>query len=199
MAVGALVLFAAMFLLVFVVRSVVQKRGTGDSGIRAGVLGSSFGSLEWFAGWLLVLAMLSAIVAPVAELVGVDPLTGSNSIRGMGAVVASIGTILIFLAQMNMGEQWRIGVDESERTQLVNSGAFRLVRNPIFSAMILTAAGLAVMVPNPISIAGLALLVVAIELQVRFVEEPYLRRLHGSEYKGYSERVGRFVPGVGRT
>ncbi len=198
MAVGALVLFVAMFLLVFVARSVVQKRATGDSGIRAGVLGSSLGSLEWFAGWLLVLAMLSAIVAPIAELVGVDPLTESDLIRGTGAVVASVGIVLIFLAQMNMGEQWRIGIDETERTQLVSSGAFRLVRNPIFSAMILTAAGLAVMVPNPISIVGLMLLVVAIELQVRFVEEPYLRRLHGSEYHRYSERVGRFVPGVGR-
>ncbi len=198
MAVGALVLFVAMFLLVFVARSVVQKRATGDSGIRAGVLGSSLGSLEWFAGWLLVLAMLSAIVAPIAELVGVDPLTESDLIRGTGAVVASVGIVLIFLAQMNMGEQWRIGIDETERTQLVSSGAFRLVRNPIFSAMILTAAGLAVMVPNPISIVGLMLLVVAIELQVRFVEEPYLRRLHGSGYHRYSGRVGRFVPGVGR-
>jgi protein-S-isoprenylcysteine O-methyltransferase Ste14 len=38
----------------------------------------------------------------------------------------------------SMGASWRIGVDPSERTDLVTGGAFALVRNPIFSAMLLT-------------------------------------------------------------
>jgi protein-S-isoprenylcysteine O-methyltransferase Ste14 len=41
------------------------------------------------------------------------------------------------------------------------------------------------------------MLVVAIELQVRFVEEPYLVRTHGESYRAYCRRVGRFVPGLG--
>ena len=31
-----------------------------------------------------------------------------------------------------MGESWRIGVDDHERTELVTRRAFRLARNPIF-------------------------------------------------------------------
>ena len=42
------------------------------------------------------------------------------------------------------------------------------------------------------------LLVAAVQLQVRVVEEPYLRRVHGRVYRGYAARVGRFVPGLGR-
>ena len=64
--------------------------------------------------------------------------------------------------------------------------------------MFLSSAGLAVMVPNLVSLAALLLAVVALALQVRAVEEPYLRRVHGSAYLRYAARVGRFLPGLGR-
>ena len=46
--------------------------------------------------------------------------------------------------------------------------------------------------------AGLVCLVVAVQLQVRVVEEPYLLATHGKTYAAYAARVGRFVPGAGR-
>jgi SAM-dependent methyltransferase len=39
---------------------------------------------------------------------------------------------------------------------------------------------------------------VALEVQVRLVEEPYLLRTHGRAYAEYGARTGRFVPGLGR-
>jgi protein-S-isoprenylcysteine O-methyltransferase Ste14 len=73
------------------------------------------------------------------------------------------------------------------------------VRNPIFSAMVLAFLGLALLVPNAAALAGFVALVVAIEAQVRFVEEePYLLRAHSARYADYASRVRRFVPGVGR-
>ena len=97
-----------------------------------------------------------------------------------------------------MGDSWRIGVDEEERTALVTSGPFAVVRNPIFAAMLPTSLGLALLVPNVVALAGLAALVIALEIQVRLVEEPYLLRAHGDAYSEYAARVGRFVPGLGR-
>jgi protein-S-isoprenylcysteine O-methyltransferase Ste14 len=49
-----------------------------------------------------------------------------------------------------------------------------------------------------IPLAALLLAVVAIEMQVRVVEEPYLRRTHGDAYTAYAARGGRFLPGIGR-
>ena len=49
------------------------------------------------------------------------------------------------------------------------------------------------MVPNVIAIGGLVALIVAIELLVRGVEEPYLRRMHGMAYDRYAAHVGRFL------
>jgi len=54
------------------------------------------------------------------------------------------------------------------------------------------------MVPNVIAVGGLVALIVAIELQVRGVEEPYLRRMHGMADDRYAADVGRFLPQIGR-
>ncbi len=54
------------------------------------------------------------------------------------------------------------------------------------------------MVPSWVAWAGMAALFVALELQVRVVEEPYLLRTHGRRYAGYAATVGRFMPGAGR-
>lgn len=137
---------------------------------------------------------------------------GWNSIEGFVAVAAGIaagsaslvgfkaaaGVLLTLAAQLSMGDSWRIRVDESERTAHVTEGAFRVARNPILTAMVITAIGLTMMVPNPLAIAGLAALLVALELQVRCVEEPYLRTVHGSTYLSYASHVGRFLPHLGR-
>lgn len=119
----------------------------------------------------------------------------------MDAVAAGFAVLGIagtWWAQTAMGASWRIGVRGEERTELVDRGPFRWVRNPIFSFMVLTAAGLMLLLPSLLSLAAFVSFVLAIELQVRFAEEPYLRRTHGDRYVEYCRRVGRFVPGIGR-
>ncbi len=83
-------------------------------------------------------------------------------------------------------------------TTLVTGGPFAVVRNPIFTAMLVAAAGLALMVPNALALASWAVALIAIEIQVRAVEEPYLLRIHGDAYRRFASKVGRFFPGVGR-
>lgn len=80
----------------------------------------------------------------------------------------------------------------------VTDGPFGLVRSPIFSAMLPTSLGLVLLVPNAVALAGLIALVVALEMQTRWVEEPYLLGAHGDGYERHAARVGRFVPGLGR-
>jgi protein-S-isoprenylcysteine O-methyltransferase Ste14 len=72
------------------------------------------------------------------------------------------------------------------------------VRNPIYAGMIPFFAGIALLVPNALTIAGAALVLVALEVQTRLVEEPHLMRTHGQAYADYAGRVGRFLPAVGR-
>lgn len=199
MAVAALVLYAIYLALAFGLRVLIQLRRTGSTGFHG--LGGRPGSAEWVAGVGFTVALLVGAAAPVLALLDlVEPFAALDvtALHVAGIVLAVAGIAATFYAQVAMGESWRIGVDPGERTQLVTAGPFALVRNPIFTAMLPTALGLTLMVPSWVAIAGLIGLVLALELQVRVVEEPYLLSVHGEEYASYSARVGRFLPGVGR-
>ncbi|MDB1087598.1 isoprenylcysteine carboxylmethyltransferase family protein [Streptomyces sp. ACA25] len=197
-AVTALTLYVASAVVAFGVRSLTHRRRTGDSGFR-GISGGP-GSVEWWAGVLFVLALLAGAAAPIAAMAGLSTLPGlgADALRWVGLVLALAGTAATLAAQTNMGTSWRVGVDEQERTELVTDGLFTHVRNPVFTAMGLMAVGLALMVPNLVAVLFLVVLVAGLQLQVRVVEEPYLKRVHGGAYLAYGSRAGRFLPGVGR-
>lgn len=193
----ALALFTLYALVGFGIRTAVQIRRTGDSGFRG--LSGAPGTAAWWAGVLFAAALATGVLGPVAALLGLPavPMLDRGWIHAVGVVLASVGIVGTFVTQLAMGDSWRVGVDEGERTALVTSGAFALVRNPFFTATFVTGAGLALIVPNAVAILGWALLLLAIELQVKVVEEPYLRRHHGEPYRTYMTTVGRFVPGIG--
>lgn len=195
----AMALSVLWFVSLFVFRTVVQWRQTGSTGFKG--FHGSIGSLPWFAGLSVSLGLLVALIAPVGALLhwpGGALLATSPPLHFVGAVCAVVGIAGALLAQISMGDSWRVGVDEAETTALVTTGLFAWVRNPIFTFMWLSLFGLMLVVPNVLSLVGGALTVLGIELQVRVVEEPYLKSAHDTEYNEYAARVGRFLPGVGR-
>ncbi|HET7741736.1 MAG TPA: isoprenylcysteine carboxylmethyltransferase family protein [Mycobacterium sp.] len=199
MEIAALTLYGVFIVLGFGWRSYRQWRRTGSTGMR-GIHGRS-GSLEWLAGVGFVAAMAIGVLAPVLQLTGVvAPLAvlDHRAVGLMGWAAAILGIAATLWAQESMGDSWRIGVDRGETTQLVERGVFAIVRNPIFTAMLVFGGGVTLMAPNALALAGFGLLLLAIEMHVRTVEEPYLRATHGQRYGDYVARVGRFIPGVGR-
>lgn len=195
----ALLLVVVWFVSLFVLRSAVQWARTGSTGMK-GFHGRP-GSLPWLAGVAFIVGVALALVAPVAALRGWPgglPLFRLDAVHGFGAALAVAGNLGALAAQMSMGSSWRIGVDEGEHTRLVTSGLFGWMRNPIFSFVALSLAGLVLLVPSPLALAATITTLAAIEIQVRVVEEPYLVRTHGPAYLDYARKVGRFVPGIGR-
>ncbi len=172
-------------------------RTTGSTGFHG--LSGRPGSVEWLGGVLFGAAMILGLAAAVGEAAGWLAGLWQPGPTGVliGVTVTLAGVAATYLAQVSMGDAWRIGVRAEERTRFVTAGPFAVVRNPIFSCMLLTAAGFAVLIPNWLSVASFMGLLVAVELQVRFVEQPHLLRTHGPRYREYASRVGRFVPGLG--
>jgi len=196
LALDALALYG---LLALGLRMVVQLRRTGSTGFKG--LGGLPGSVEWIAGLLFASAIVLCVAGTVLQQAdALNPLQALDGDVGniAGAGLAAGGIVVTVIAQFGMGDAWRIGVDPSERTALVTHGSFAVVRNPIFAAMIPFFTGIALLAPNVVTLAGAILLVVALELQTRFVEEPYLARVQGEQYAAYAARVGRFLPRIGR-
>lgn len=199
MAVLTLVLYLLFVGVLFGLRSVVMRRRTGSSGWR-GISGRP-GSAEWLGGVLFALALLLGLAAPICDLAGVATAIDALDhlpLHVLGLLLVAAGTALSLAAQLAMGDSWRVGVQEGERTELVTGGPYAVVRNPFFAALLPAAVGFALLVPNVVALLALLALIVALELQTRVVEEPYLLRAHGATYADYAARVGRFAPAFGR-
>jgi protein-S-isoprenylcysteine O-methyltransferase Ste14 len=194
--VAALALYVVALVVLFGVRSWVQRRRTGRTGFH-GISGTP-ADAGWWGGVLFVVAMVAGLAGPLLAVAGTVPTAPPVGVQVVGLAVALIGFAAALAAQTGMGASWRIGVDPEERTELVTTGIFGAVRNPIFTAMVAAQAGVALMVPTWVSAAALAALVAAVQLQVRAVEEPYLLSVHGSAYRDYAAVTGRFLPAVGR-
>lgn len=109
-----------------------------------------------------------------------------------GAALLLVSLAWTVTAQAQMGESWRIGIDEERRIPLVRSGVFGLSRNPIFLGMMLTLLGLFLVLPNAVTLLVLGLGVVLIQIQVR-LEEEFLSGAHGDEYVQYRRDVRRWL------
>jgi len=108
-----------------------------------------------------------------------------------GAVLLLLSLLWTVLAQTQMGESWRIGIDQEHRTALVQTGVFAVSRNPIFFGMIITLSGLFLAIPNALTLLTLVTGVVLIGIQVR-LEEEFLLRAHGEDYVRYKRHVRRW-------
>lgn len=191
-AAGVLGTFVAFALLDGVLRARVQRRRTGDSGVRRPVTVEQWTARLSFAAGLLA----TGVAAPAVEIGGAAPLQALDRVvsRRAGLGLAVAGVAAVFAAQQAMGDSWRTTVAPHERPALITSGPFRHTRNPIYTAVMAMSAGLTLAVPNPVSLTGLTMVVVGSHWQVRRIEEPYLRRAHPQTYPAYAERVGRFFP-----
>ncbi len=193
----ALILYAGFMSVAFVWRSWLQYRRTGDSGVRHP--SASAAPLEWLASVLVIVGFVAIPAVCIGLISGrFDLVAVPVWVSAFGLLIAALGVAITLIAQIQMGEAWRIGQSVDEQTSLVTSGLFAHVRNPIFSGLLVFGLGFVLLVPSVAILPALLVLAAAIVLQVRFVEEPCLIRRHGDAYLSYAQRVGRFLPGVGR-
>lgn len=159
------------------------------------------GAKEWYIGKCIGTGAFAIAAAAVLDATGtLPPLPALHytAVEGAGIVVALAGFAAAEWAVGAMAETWRVSVNRSEAVRLVTTGPFALVRNPVYAGLIVTMLGLTLMVASLVAILGWITLIVGLELQVRLLEEPYLRGSHDTDFDNYAAHVGRFVPGVGR-
>lgn len=192
-------LFFLFFLVGLGVRIVLHRRRTGASGVHS--LSKEAGLIEVIGGGLFLVGATLGLIAPMMTVLGVlDPIAALDrmAINIAGIALFAVGFSGVNLSQSAMGSSWRVGVDPDESLDLVTAGPFEYVRNPIYASMLTAAMGLVLIVPNALALVAFSSLTVSIEIQTRFVEEPYLIESQGVPYSRYAARVGRFILGIGR-
>ena len=183
-------------------RTWLQARRTGDAGVVVFRSGRAVQNLREALFVVLCVAVgaevLLAAFAPAAlAALGTVPDGLAAALRPVGAVLVLAATLMMVVAQLDLGASWRIGIDEDARPGLVTTGFYRFSRNPIFLFMLAALAGFALLLPNCLSLVLVAGGIAGVRGHVGD-EEAYLTRTYGEEYRRYGRRVGRFLPGIGR-
>jgi protein-S-isoprenylcysteine O-methyltransferase Ste14 len=187
----------AFFIGAFVVPALRQRLRTGFSGVLFHRVRDpvhrlvSFGVGAVFVGaaaWTVVFAWRGP------EALGV--WDAPSAVTDLGVGLGLLGFAMMVLAQAQMGRSWRVGIDPT-RTELVTHGLFAIVRNPIYTSMLLVLAAVFLVTPAAWTAAAALFGAFFLALQAR-LEEAHLLALHGDAYRSYARRAGRFVPGIGR-
>ena len=127
-----------------------------------------------------------------ADAPGTVSLLGPRTALIAGLLLMGANLLVGLASLKDLGESWRVGVIETQRTALIESGIYRYSRNPYFLSYLLMFAGYTVLLQNlvllALSVPGFILVHVMI-----LKEEQYLSRLHGQTYRDYSNRVARYL------
>ncbi len=113
-------------------------------------------------------------------------------IRIIGLVIIHISLLWIIIAQFQMSNSWRIGIDETNKTELVTKGVFAISRNPIFLGMIASVFGLFLILPNAVTFFLSVTTYLIIQIQIR-LEEEFLEKVHGEKYINYKKTTQRLL------
>jgi protein-S-isoprenylcysteine O-methyltransferase Ste14 len=113
-------------------------------------------------------------------------------IKSIGVALLLLSLVWTVVAQAQMAESWRIGIDQEHKTPLVKTGVFGFSRNPIFLGVMITLFGLFFVIPNALTLLILVTGIVVIGVQVR-LEEEFLTMTHGEEYIEYRRAVRRWL------
>jgi protein-S-isoprenylcysteine O-methyltransferase Ste14 len=202
-AVAAFLLYGATTVAVLGARSLQQIPVTGWPRFRR----FTGRRAEHVARLCFGLAVLAGLVSPLLAAAHVLPVYGhteyalGSSVVGdldwVGLAVAAGAIAVACLAHYTLSSAGPTGVDPATRTALAANGIFAVIRNPNFTAMVALQVGVTLIAPTWLAALGVAAVVLACQIQTRFVEEPYLLAAHGSGYRSYAARTGRFLPALG--
>ena len=120
------------------------------------------------------------------------PWLDSSLLIGVGLALLASALIWVLVAQIQMGDSWRIGIDEKTNSPLVQHGLFGVSRNPIFLGMLVMLVGLLLAIPTAATLIVTLLGFALIHIQVR-LEEPFLVDKYGEVYRVYQKRVRRWL------
>ncbi|HKW17167.1 MAG TPA: isoprenylcysteine carboxylmethyltransferase family protein [Terriglobales bacterium] len=112
----------------------------------------------------------------------------------LSVILFLLAALLSWSSSRALAGQLRIDAALGAEHKLVRSGPYALVRNPIYTSMLLVLCAMAVIVaPWKLFAAALILFVVGTEIRVR-IEERMLASHFGEEFTAYRRDVPAYIP-----
>jgi protein-S-isoprenylcysteine O-methyltransferase Ste14 len=101
--------------------------------------------------------------------------------------------LLAFWARRHLGQNWSAAITAKVGHQLIRSGPYRIVRHPIYSAMLGMYVGTAVASGEWHALVGVIILALAYWRKIR-LEERNLRTVFGDEFDAFRRDTWALIP-----
>lgn len=180
----------------FVIPSIRVFRQTGINPVTFGKEDTAHNYIGFVMKLLIALLFATILIYSFSTtiyacLLPVEYLV-NETVLIIGLVLIHLALIWIIIAQQQMSNSWRIGIDEKNRTVLKTTGLFRISRNPVFLGMIVSVFGLFLILPNALTFFLTATTYIITQIQIR-LEEAFLEKQHGDNYKAYKLKTRRLI------
>ena len=146
----------------------------------------------YFHQFMLGVALL-LLILPVPGLNGWFLPERLHFLVVAGAIVQAGFLLLAVWARGHLGRNWSAEVRIAVDHELVRTGPYRLLRHPIYTAMLGMFLGTAIASSQVHALVGLALLVVAYLRKTR-LEDQILAQAFGADYNAYCRHTWALVP-----
>ena len=184
--IGLLIL--AVFYTVYIGKMILQKR----KGIQTDQIAKGKQKTKIFYIELIMkIATYSVVVVEVLSLFFAPPYLSQTFVVG-GVVLGFIGDILFTISVVTMKDNWRAGIAENDKTEIITSGIYRISRNPAFLAFDCVYAGLLLIAFNWVLLVFSIFSMTMLHLQI-LQEETFLSKTFGAEYNAYKSKVRRYL------
>lgn len=128
----------------------------------------------------------------LTTLIPMPYLFNLDLIRYIGVVIGIAGTCVFIWAMVTMKNNWRAGIDPSQKTVLTTHGIYKYSRNPAFLGFILFYIGFTLIFSNVLLVVLLLFCMFTLHLQI-IEEEKYLELTFGKEYTDYKKTTARYL------
>ena len=150
---------------------------------------------EGFVKFIEVALKIITYLLPVIQIISIVFCSGTAHIvlQFTGVVITMFGVLAFIVSVTQMKENWRAGVQNEEKTNLVTTGIYSISRNPAFLGFDLMYIGILFSFFNWFLCFATGFAVVFFHLQIVNVEEDFLIKAFGNEYLQYKSKVCRYL------
>ena len=137
-----------------------------------------------------ILLILNILLYALGHLSVYEPLD-AEPIKIIGFIIVTGAMITMYTAQLQMKENWRIGIDTEHNTDLVQGGLFTHLLHPIYLCAVLIGIGLLLIAPAPSTVFTSFFVWVMVSIQAR-LEETFMQSKFGDTYTEYKKKRKRY-------
>lgn len=181
-------LILAVFYIIYLGKMMLQKK----KGIKTDQIARrSRKDKVYYTELVMKIATYSVVLVEVISIF----LTESKlpaAVIGLGVISGIAGDIIFGTAVFTMKDNWRAGLAEEDKTQMVTEGIYRISRNPAFLGFNCVYVSILLMFFNPVLLLFSIFAMMMLHLQI-LQEEKYLPTVFGQQYLDYQKKVCRYI------